>query len=159
MRPAGPPVSPPAGTLKKSSMKYHLFKVEGSCMTPEQKFAHAIKVRNRTLGPVKGTTISPHLDVEVTNDNKKFLQLSPDDLNMFNVLQESTCRHGKRRRVARRALNALGGISGLCGFVNGPKQMKNLKSGLQFVESLEEIQHADKERKRAAKQQRKKERK
>ena len=55
-------------------------------MTPEEQFAHMIKVRNRTLGPVAGTTVSPHLDVEVSPDNVFFLRLKKDDLNMHKVL-------------------------------------------------------------------------
>ena len=56
-------------------------------MTPEQKFQHAVTVRNRSLGPVRGTTVSPYLDVEVTPDNMRFLRLTPDDINMYRVLQ------------------------------------------------------------------------
>ena len=116
-------------------------------MTPEQKFEHAIKVRNRSLGPDKATTISPYLDVEVTDDNKHFLKLTADDVNMHRVLQQSTCRHGVRRKVAKRTLNALGGISGLSGPVNGPKQIKELKVDLEFADSLEQYKIKEKQRK------------
>ena len=68
---------------------------------------------------------------------------------MYHVLQQSTCRHGKRRRVAKRTLNALGWGSGLCGIVNGPDQLRELKSGLQFADSFEQIKHAEKKRKLA----------
>ena len=105
-------------------------------------------VRNRALGPIAGTTISPHLDVEISEDNKRFLRLSPDDLNMHRVLQESTCRHGKRRLVARRTLNALGNVSGLASFLNDSTQLDEIKQNLKFAASLEAIKHAEKECKR-----------
>ena len=83
-------------------------------MTPDEKFDHMVKVRNRTFGPAAATTISPHLDVHVSADNKRFLDLTADDLNMYSVLQQSTCKHGLRRKVAKRALTALGSVSGVC---------------------------------------------
>ena len=125
-------------------MLYHLFNPNVPNMTPEQKFQHAIIVRNRTLGPVKATTVSPHLDVAISPDNQKFLSLSPDDVNMHRVLQESTCRNGTRRRVAKRSLNALGGVSGIAGFVNNEQQRKEIQLNLQFAESLEAIKTAEK---------------
>ena len=118
-------------------------------MTPEQKFQHSVRVRNRTIGE-GATKVSPHLNVEVTEDNKRFLQIKSHDLNMYRVLQQSTCRHGARRKVARRALTALGGVSGVCGVVNGVDQLKSIKAGLQFTDSLEHIKFAEKEMKEAA---------
>jgi hypothetical protein len=71
----------------KGSMIYHLFNPKIPGMTGAEKFEHAIEVRNRTYGPIRGTTVSPHLDVEVSPDNQRFLELQPDDLNMHRVLQ------------------------------------------------------------------------
>ena len=124
-------------------------------MSPEDKFDHAVTVRNRTMGP-KATELSPYLDVEVTEDNKRFLNIKPHDINMYHVLQQSTCRHGDRRKVARRSLTALGGVSGVCGILNGDEQMKGIKAGLKFAASLEEIKHADKVKKALVKEQNKK---
>ena len=146
------PVTPAAPPKKNkvAPMVMHLFNVPGSDMTPEQKFAHAITVRNRTLGPEAATTVSPYLDVEVTKDNKRFLRLDKDDLNMYRVLQQSTCRHGRRRLVAKRALTALGDVSGVAGIVNGDDELKKLKSALEFAASFEEIKHAEKKLKTAS---------
>ena len=69
---------------------------------------------------------------------------------MHNVLQQSTCRHGRRRKVAKRALNALGGVSGLCGPLNGDKQISELKAALEFADSLEQYKSKEKQRKVAA---------
>ena len=121
--------------------------VPGSTMSPMEKFDHAIKVRNRSLGPELGTKVSPYLDVEVTSDNQKFLNLSKDDLNMYNVLRQSTCRHGERRLVARRTLNALGQASGMCGLLNDESKLKQIKSGLEFAASFESMKHAEKTKK------------
>ena len=129
---------------KKSKMIYHLFKVPGTDWTPEQKFQHAITVRNRLLGPKKGTTVSAYLDVEVSEDNKKFIRLPKDDLNLYCVLQNSMCKTTMRRKVVKRALTALGGVSGLCGQVNGPQQMKEIQAGLRFADSLEQFRHQSK---------------
>lgn len=74
-------------TADKGSMIYHLFNPNIPGMTPAQKFEHAIEVRNRTYGPIRGTTVSSHLDVEVSEDNKRFLKLKPEDVNMHRVLQ------------------------------------------------------------------------
>ena len=136
-------------TKTPAPMIMHLYKVPGNTMTPDEKFAHAIKVRNRSLGPDAAITVSPYLNVEVTDDNKRFLRLNKDDLGMYRVLQQSTCRHGKRRRVAKRALTALGDVSGMCGLVNGRDQLREIKSGLEFAASFEEIKHKEKERKAA----------
>ena len=135
--------------VEKGAMIYHLFKVPGSMMTPEQKFQHAITVRNRTLGPDHATTISPHLDVEVTPDNERFLSLKPEDINMYNVLRQSSCKHGRRRKIAKRTLNALGGLSGKCGILNEGQALKDIKQGLKFAASYEEAKHAEKQRKLA----------
>ena len=151
--PAGTPTVVTAdtpATPKKPKMKMHLFKVPGTDMTPTEQLSHAIKVRNRALGPERATTVSPYLDVEITDDNRKFLTLSKDDLNMYHVLQQSTCRHGKRRRVAKRTLNALGDASGICGLLNDEQQLRKIKSGLQFAESFEEMKHAERLQKAAA---------
>lgn len=133
----------------KGKMHYHVFNPNVTHMTPEQKFRHAITVRNRTLGPIKGTTVSPHLDVVVTPDNERFLRLTPDDVNMHRVLQESTCTTAKRRRVAKRSLNALGGVSGICGFVNDAEKLKEIELNLKFADSLETIKTSEKAFKRA----------
>ena len=147
--------TPPPATSDKSKMLYHCFNPKMPGATPEQRFMHAVTVRNRTYGPVKGVTISPHLDVEVTEDNKKMLALSPEDINMHRILQDSTCNTGKRRKVARRCLNALGGVSGLSAFVNDPKALKEIKQNLKFAESFEAVRHNERNiRESKAKQQR-----
>lgn len=71
----------------KGKMIYHVFNPRVSHMTPEQRFQHAITVRNRTFGPKDAICVSPYLDVEVTEDNKRFLSLSPDDINVHRLLQ------------------------------------------------------------------------
>ena len=143
---ASTPPAKPAVFKNKSKMIYHLFNAPVPGATPMQRFQHACTVRNRTLGPVRGTTVSPHLDVEVTPDNKRFLSLTPDDLNMHRVLRESSCRtDDKRRRVARRSLNALGGVSGMAGFLNNPERLEEIKQNLEFASSLEEIKHAERQ--------------
>ena len=93
-------------------------------LTPFEKLEHAITVRNRTLGPAAATTVSPYLDVEVTPMNQALLELKPEDVNMYNVLQQSTCKSGSRRKIAKRTLTALGGASGMCRILNGPEQLK-----------------------------------
>ena len=60
------------------------------------------------------------------------------------VWQESTCKHGKRRRVARRTLNALGGISGLAGFVNDEKSVNEIKLNMKFAQAYEEMKAREK---------------
>ena len=90
--PATPTVATPTNrstptTLSKNSMIYHVWNPKLPGMTPQQRFDHAVKVRNRTMGPENGTTVSPYLDVEITPDNKRFLKLTPEDLNMHRVLQ------------------------------------------------------------------------
>lgn len=129
-------------------MLYHLWKVPGEDMTGLQKLEHAIRVRNRHLGPVKGTCISPHLDVEMSADNKKMLELQPEDLNMYKVLRDCNVKYGERRKVAKRALTMLGNASGMCGQLNGPAQMKEIKACLEFAASLEEIKAAEVARKK-----------
>ena len=136
---------------------YHLFKIpKGVDMAPLDKLEHAITVRNRTLGPKRGTQVSPYLDCEITPDNQRMLQLNKDDLNMYNVLQQSTCRTDVRRKVARRTLTALGGVSGMCRLVNGSEQVKKLKVNLQFAESIEQVRAAEKAHRTAEAEKKKK---
>ena len=137
-------------------MLYHLWKVPGDDMTGLQKFDHAIRVRNRHLGPVKGTCISPHLDVEMSVDNKKMLVLQPEDLNMYKVLRDCNVKYGERRKVAKRALTMLGNASGMCGQLNGPAQMTEIKECLEFAASLEEIKTVEEARKKRKVDQKKK---
>ena len=62
-------------TLKKQQAKaptpnrmiYHLYNPgQDSGMSPMENFSHAIKVRNRSLGPGKATEVSSYLNVEVS---------------------------------------------------------------------------------------------
>ena len=73
------PADTPSTRISKSSMVYHLYKLTGAGLTQEQKFQHAVTVRNRTLGE-KATVVSPYLNVEVSADNNRFLRLKPDDV-------------------------------------------------------------------------------
>lgn len=131
---------------KPGQMIYHSYKLPSSYdATPTEKFEHAITVRNRVLGPTAGTTVSPYLDVEVTETNQSLLRLKPEDVNMYKVLQESTCKVSMRRKVAKRTLTALGSASGMCGILNGPEQLKKLKANLQFAQSVEECRAREKE--------------
>ena len=147
--PAPQLVTPPPVAKDKSKMIYHVFNAKIPGATNLQRFQHAVSVRNRTLGPKEGTTVSPHLDVEMTDMNKRMLTLTPADLNMHRVLQESTCRTGtrRRRRVARRCLNALGGVSGLSTFLNDEKTMKDIRLNLKFTVSYEAVKHKEREMK------------
>ena len=141
--------TPKKPSPKDQPMIYHLFKVPTAFdMKPLEKFDHAVTVRNRTLGPKRGTTVSPYLDVEITSMNKRMLKLKADDVNMYNVLQQSTCRSDVRRKVAKRTLTALGGASGMARLVNGPKQLVKLKANLEFAQSIEEVRAAEKALKR-----------
>lgn len=59
-------------------------------------------------------------------------------------MQQSTCRaNGKRRRVARRCLNALGGLSGYAHFLNDPAKIEEYKRNMKFADSVEAIKHAE----------------
>ena len=129
---------------RKGRMIYHLWNAgcDGE-MTKQERFDHAVTVRNRQYGP-EATCVSPHLDVAMTEDNKRFLKLNKDDLNMYKVLQESSVKHGSRRKVAKRALSILGRATGQCRIVNGPKELVEIKAGLQFAASLEEMRAAEK---------------
>ena len=134
------PVKSSSGSHGK--MIYHLYKLPESMglkMTPTQKLEHAITVRNRSLGPKKGTTISAYLNVEVTSTNNEMLRLNPEDVNMYHVLQQSACKSDMRRKVAKRTLTALGSASGMCRLLNGPGQLSQLKANLQFAQSVEEV--------------------
>ena len=136
---------------KRSRMIYHLYNPgKDTNMSPMQRFEHAITVRNRTLGPQAATTVSPYLDVEVSKDNQKFLALKPEDLNMHRVLQESMCKQGFRRKVAKRTLNALGGASGFCGILNDADELEKIKANLRFASSLETVKNEERTRKKAA---------
>ena len=135
----------------RGNMIYHLHKLPKSYnATPLERFQHAITVRNRALGPDKATTVSPHLDLEITPMNKKLLRLRPEDVNMYQVLQQSTCKSSMRRKVAKRTLAALGGASGMCGILNGPEQLIRLKANLQFARSIEDVRSREKKMKQQA---------
>ena len=145
----------PSEPVKSShdQMIYHLFKLPESMglnMTPTQKLQHAITVRNRTFGSKTGTTISAYLDVEVTPTNQEMLRLKPEDVNMYNVLQQSTCKSDMRHKVAKRTLNALGSTSGMCRLLNGPDQLPQLKANLQFAQAVEEVRAAEKKKREQA---------
>ena len=73
------------------------------------------------------------------------IELGTDKFNESVVM---TCTSNKRRRVAKRSLNALGGVSGLCGFVNNDEKMKEIELNLKFADSLESIKAAEKMHKR-----------
>lgn len=98
---SGPTTPPAPPNAKKSDVRkdrgkmiYHLWNAKIPGATNLERFYHAVTVRNRTLGPKAGTEVSPHLDVEVSTDNVKMLRLTPDDVNMYQVLQQSTCKGG-----------------------------------------------------------------
>ena len=75
---------------------------------------------------------------------------------MHHVLRESTCRAGgKRRKVARRILNSMGGMSGYAHFLNDSDRVRELQQNMKFADSLEAVKHAERDIKaRAAKEKR-----
>ena len=70
---------------------------------------------------------------------------NPEYVNMFRVLQESTCRHGSRRKVVTRSLNKLGSRSGLSCSLNDPERINDMTSELKFVQSVGFVRHKEKE--------------
>ena len=66
---------------------------------------------------------------------------------MHRVLQESMCKHGVRRKVAKRTLNVLGTASGLCAVLNDDEELKKLKDNLKFAVSLEQVKSGERQRK------------
>ena len=140
-----PPKAKKKPVVDKNTMIYHLFNVSVPGMTKLDRFHHAVTVRNRQFGPGLATTPSSYLDLQISDDNKTMLTLTPEDVNMHKVLQMSTCKHGQRRRVAKRCLNALGGVSGLCSFLNDEEHVAEIKSNLKFAQSLEEVRAAEKQ--------------
>ena len=125
-------------------MIYHVWNAKIDGASDLDQFYHAVAVRNRQFGPIAGTTVSAYLNCEITPDNKKMLRLTPDDINMHKVLQQSTCRSGARRKVAKRCLNALGGLSGMARFVNDEEAVKEMKLNLQFAASVEQVKADEK---------------
>ena len=82
--------------------------------------------------------------------NQALLELKPEDVNMYNVLQQSTCKSSMRRKVAKRTLTALGGASGMARVLNGPDELRELKANLQFAQSIEEVRAVEKKLKQQA---------
>ena len=82
--------------------------------------------------------------------NQALLELKPEDVNMYNVLQQSTCKSSMRRKVAKRTLTALGGASGMARVLNGPDELRELKVNLKFVQSIEEVRAEEKKLKQQA---------
>ena len=148
LAPAKPAPAKPVAMPKRSSMIYHMYNPDLSGMTPLQRFQHMVTVRDRTMGAA-AIKPSPHLNLEISDDNRRFLAVTPDNINMFRVLQESTCRHGQRRRVSKRTLNALGYASGMCGRLNDPKRREEIESSLKFVDSVEQVRFKQKQQAKA----------
>ena len=66
-----PSPSPKSNNPTPNKMIYHLYNPGSDVdMSPMQRFDHAIKVRNRSLGPVKAVKMSPYLNVEVSRPIK-----------------------------------------------------------------------------------------
>ena len=149
--------SVPIKSLSPDTMVYHDPFTSVPSMSPEDRFKHMVSVRNRYLGPIKGTEISSWLDVEQTKDNTKMLRLGPDDLNMYRVLQESSCRHGQRRKVAARALDSLGYASGMSVFFNDQPRLTEITSKLEFAASIGDGKAADKRHKEGVTERKKQE--
>ena len=131
-------------------MFYHVYNPNLSDWSAAQKFRHAVMVRNRTLG-LKGVELPSYLDLEVSKDNLRFIQPPPEDLNMHQVLKDSACQHGKRRRVASRTLNALGYAGGVCGNLNDSEKVQDMKEELQFADSLNQVRRKEKDLSEASK--------
>lgn len=129
-------------------MLYHIYNPDPK-WTPTQKFNYVIQFRNRHLGTKTINTYS-YLNLEMSQDNMRFLQLNPEDINMFKVLQESTCKNGKRRRTAARTLNTLGYMSGTSAILNDSKRVKEMYDDLGFVKAFEEVRYKEKQSAEAA---------
>ena len=69
---------------------------------------------------------------------------------MYHILQESTCKHGKRRKVAARTLDALGYASGISGFLNDSGRLAQIRSKLEFAMSIEDAKAIEKDKKEQA---------
>ena len=80
---------------------------------------------------------------------------------LFCSAETCTCRHGKRRKVTARTLDAFGYASGISGFLNDSGRLEQIRSKLQFAASIEDAKSIEKEKKEqdAVKKQRKSEEK
>ena len=95
-------------------MVYHSFRVpESAGLSPMEKFDHIVRVRNRAMGQ-SATKLSSHLSVEISDMNREILQLDVNDINMHEMIQNSTCQiDHKKSFVVKCTLDSLGRLSGL----------------------------------------------
>ena len=69
---------------------------------------------------------------------------------MYHILQEITCKHGKRRTVEARTLDSLGYVSGISGFPNDSGRLEQIRSKLEFTMSIGDVKGIEKDKKEQA---------
>jgi hypothetical protein len=96
----------------------------------KEKFEHAIRHRNRMLGQSDNNTThclpSAHLDLCITTDNKKIMELTARDLSI-GAMMTGAIKVNMGKGLAARKLNLLGEIDGVACIVNCPDRLRRLK--------------------------------
>jgi hypothetical protein len=144
-----PEVAEAAAAVKPVTHGLASFELKPSGMSGEELFAHMAQFARRNLGAAAAAP-SAYLDVEMTADQKKLLDPTPQDLTIRALMLDAGGA-GAQKKLAKRKLDALGYIKAHSGIQNDPERIKRLKDTAELAASIAEVKRADAAEKKAKK--------
>jgi hypothetical protein len=114
------------------------------------KFDHMVKLARRSTPQAISLVPSAHLDLEYTSTQRMLLNPTAQDFAMHEIMSHAHGA-GAQQALAKRKLDSLGNVRGQSGFANDPARMKRLKSQLDLVVSIADIDKATANEKATAK--------
>ena len=114
------------------------------------KFDHMVKLARRSTPQLIPLVPSAHLDIEYTSTQRMLLNPSAQDFTMHEIMSHAHGA-GAQQALAKRKLDSVGNVRGQSGFANDPARMKRLKSQLDLVVSIADIDKATANEKATAK--------
>lgn len=115
-------------------------------MSNEEHFEHLVKMARRTTPAGTSLLPSSHLGVEYTPTQQMLLNPTAQDFTMAEIMSHAH-GDGAQQALAKRKLDSLGNLRGLCGFANDEERMRRLKAQAQLASSLAEISKINTEEK------------
>jgi hypothetical protein len=136
------PLMLPQETVNKQAMAVkdlHSYSILGDpakAKTNDEKFQAACKHRNLHA---PGASISPHLDVNVSDDQRRAIFKVDARAFSLGAILKSALDVNVGKGLAARKLNMLGEIDGVACITNSPDRLRRLKQAVMLATSIEQI--------------------
>ena len=94
---------------------------------------------------------SKYLDLEVSSDQNKLLNLAEQDIRRSTIFQEAMMK--SNRKLATRKLNIIGNMAGHCSVLTSNENIKRAREDCRLASTYEEINERQRKEKNSKKKQ------